>query len=400
MKVVAPISSAMKKVNYATGDEASKGKKTKADVRKQPELENHVEIGGYSYPTLVALNIKKGACAPLKMTFVKAAGLGRKGTLPLEWSKGHCYLHLPSYALPPPNIGYNRNHTRECTLATMDSWVATTHLDKMAGDLIGMKSIAEIEVVSSTWLKAGDLIGMKSIAEIEVVSSTWLKGFGNTHSNMLKVSDFMHVRAARTTAAPTAGITSTVRTRTIHPACAAAALDTTSRPETVDGRPRDEPIRTFVIVICAFTYRYISHYIEYMRHRFTTESAIIGTTATNTWYYMKFASCPEKLTDADRMPLYQDPGRQSTPNYSMLFDYPTPCIAATALGSMITLYCRCTVEKRNIRRRLNVKALTLASNFEKATKGQAMRAKEHSCGDASGRTVMPVQMVEPRLARG
>ncbi|PWA56245.1 disulfide isomerase [Artemisia annua] len=59
MKVVAPISSAMKKVNYATGI-------TIADVRKQPELENHVEIGGYSYPTLVALNIKKGACAPLK----------------------------------------------------------------------------------------------------------------------------------------------------------------------------------------------------------------------------------------------------------------------------------------------------------------------------------------------
>ncbi|PWA44585.1 hypothetical protein CTI12_AA524980 [Artemisia annua] len=39
------------------------------------------------------------------------------------------------------------------------------------------------------------------------------------------------------------------------------------------------------------------------------------------------------------------------------------------------------------------------SNFERATKGQAMRAKEHSCGDASGRTVMPVQMVEPRPAR-
>ncbi|PWA98078.1 protein disulfide isomerase-like 2-3 [Artemisia annua] len=128
MKVVAPISSAMKKVNYATGEgsctrnfswssergrwelstnfheraytkvtKLQKGRKQRykkkhgknvANVRKQPELESHVEIGGYSYPTLVALNVKKGAYAPIKsaskrdriIDFVKAAGLGRKGT--------------------------------------------------------------------------------------------------------------------------------------------------------------------------------------------------------------------------------------------------------------------------------------------------------------------------------
>nr|XP_043627444.1 protein disulfide isomerase-like 2-3 [Erigeron canadensis] len=63
-----------------------------AAAGKQPELEKHVGVGGYGYPALIALNIKKGAYAPLRsayerdqiIEFVKAAGLGGKGTLPLE----------------------------------------------------------------------------------------------------------------------------------------------------------------------------------------------------------------------------------------------------------------------------------------------------------------------------
>lgn len=63
-----------------------------AAAGKQAELERHVGVGGYGYPALVALNIKKGAYAPLKsaferdhiVEFVKLAGLGGKGTLPLE----------------------------------------------------------------------------------------------------------------------------------------------------------------------------------------------------------------------------------------------------------------------------------------------------------------------------
>ncbi|KAL9270957.1 disulfide-isomerase like 2-2-like protein [Drosera capensis] len=59
---------------------------------KQPDLENHVGVGGYGYPAMVALNLKKGAYAPLKsafelehvVEFVKQAGLGGKGNLPLE----------------------------------------------------------------------------------------------------------------------------------------------------------------------------------------------------------------------------------------------------------------------------------------------------------------------------
>ncbi|GJT71888.1 hypothetical protein Tco_1031174 [Tanacetum coccineum] len=36
---------------------------------KQPGLENHVGVGGYGYPALIALNLKKGAYAPLKSAF-------------------------------------------------------------------------------------------------------------------------------------------------------------------------------------------------------------------------------------------------------------------------------------------------------------------------------------------
>ncbi|KVI02075.1 disulfide isomerase [Cynara cardunculus var. scolymus] len=65
-----------------------------AAAGKQPELEKHVGVGGYGYPALVALNIKKGAYAPLRsaferdqiIEFVKTAGLGGKGNLPLEGS--------------------------------------------------------------------------------------------------------------------------------------------------------------------------------------------------------------------------------------------------------------------------------------------------------------------------
>ncbi|KAL5865289.1 hypothetical protein ACOSQ3_002803 [Xanthoceras sorbifolium] len=59
---------------------------------KQPDLENRVGIGGYGYPALVALNVKKGVYAPLKSAFeldhiaefVKEAGRGGKGNLPLD----------------------------------------------------------------------------------------------------------------------------------------------------------------------------------------------------------------------------------------------------------------------------------------------------------------------------
>ncbi|KAL6536845.1 Protein disulfide-isomerase 2-3 [Orobanche hederae] len=61
---------------------------------KQPGLEKHVGVGGYGYPALVALNLKKKAYAPLKsaferdqiIEFVKEAGRGGKGNLPLEGS--------------------------------------------------------------------------------------------------------------------------------------------------------------------------------------------------------------------------------------------------------------------------------------------------------------------------
>ncbi|OVA01123.1 Thioredoxin [Macleaya cordata] len=59
---------------------------------KQPDLEKQVGVGGYGYPALVALNVKKGAYAPLRsafeldqiIEFVKEAGRGGKGNLPLE----------------------------------------------------------------------------------------------------------------------------------------------------------------------------------------------------------------------------------------------------------------------------------------------------------------------------
>ncbi|XP_022970765.1 protein disulfide isomerase-like 2-3 [Cucurbita maxima] len=65
-----------------------------AAAGKQPDLEKRVGVGGYGYPALVALNVKKGAYAPLKsafelahvVEFVKEAGRGGKGNLPLESS--------------------------------------------------------------------------------------------------------------------------------------------------------------------------------------------------------------------------------------------------------------------------------------------------------------------------
>ncbi|GAV62427.1 Thioredoxin domain-containing protein, partial [Cephalotus follicularis] len=63
-----------------------------AAAGKQQDLETRLGVGGYGYPALVALNVKKGAYAPLKSAFeldqikefVKEAGLGGKGNLPLE----------------------------------------------------------------------------------------------------------------------------------------------------------------------------------------------------------------------------------------------------------------------------------------------------------------------------
>ncbi|XP_058070821.1 protein disulfide isomerase-like 2-3 [Magnolia sinica] len=62
-----------------------------AAAGKQPDLEKQVGVGGYGYPALVALNVKKGAYAPLRsayeldqvVEFVKEAGRGGKGNLPL-----------------------------------------------------------------------------------------------------------------------------------------------------------------------------------------------------------------------------------------------------------------------------------------------------------------------------
>lgn len=62
-----------------------------AAAGKQPDLEQKVGVGGYGYPALVALNVKKGVYAPLKsafeldqiIEFVKEAGRGGKGNLPL-----------------------------------------------------------------------------------------------------------------------------------------------------------------------------------------------------------------------------------------------------------------------------------------------------------------------------
>ncbi|XP_059661938.1 protein disulfide isomerase-like 2-3 [Cornus florida] len=62
-----------------------------AGAGKQPDLEKHVRVGGYGYPALVALNLKKGAYAPLRsafqhdqiVEFVKKAGLGGNGNLRL-----------------------------------------------------------------------------------------------------------------------------------------------------------------------------------------------------------------------------------------------------------------------------------------------------------------------------
>ena len=35
----------------------------------QPDLEKRVGVGGYGYPALVALNVKKGVYAPLKSAY-------------------------------------------------------------------------------------------------------------------------------------------------------------------------------------------------------------------------------------------------------------------------------------------------------------------------------------------
>ncbi|KAL8140479.1 hypothetical protein V2J09_006500 [Rumex salicifolius] len=59
---------------------------------KQPDLETRVGVGGYGYPAMVALNLKKAAYSPLKsafelehiIKFVKVAGDGGKGILPME----------------------------------------------------------------------------------------------------------------------------------------------------------------------------------------------------------------------------------------------------------------------------------------------------------------------------
>ncbi|KAI3928540.1 hypothetical protein MKW98_024141 [Papaver atlanticum] len=63
-----------------------------AAAGKQPDLEKQVGVGGYGYPAMVALNLRKKAYAPLRsafqldhiLEFVKEAAGGGKGNLPLE----------------------------------------------------------------------------------------------------------------------------------------------------------------------------------------------------------------------------------------------------------------------------------------------------------------------------
>lgn len=63
-----------------------------AAAGKQPALERAVGVGGYGYPAFIALNLKKGVYAPLRsafelehlVDFVKDAGRGGKGNLPLD----------------------------------------------------------------------------------------------------------------------------------------------------------------------------------------------------------------------------------------------------------------------------------------------------------------------------
>ncbi len=40
-----------------------------AAAGKQPELEKAVGVGGYGYPAMVALNIKKAVYSPLRSSF-------------------------------------------------------------------------------------------------------------------------------------------------------------------------------------------------------------------------------------------------------------------------------------------------------------------------------------------
>ncbi|MCO5609887.1 hypothetical protein L7F22_064120 [Adiantum nelumboides] len=63
-----------------------------AAAGKQPALEQAVGVGGYGYPALVALNVKKNVFAPMRSAFgldpiieyVKDAGRGGKGNLPIQ----------------------------------------------------------------------------------------------------------------------------------------------------------------------------------------------------------------------------------------------------------------------------------------------------------------------------
>ncbi|MCO5602728.1 hypothetical protein L7F22_056865 [Adiantum nelumboides] len=63
-----------------------------AAAGKQPALEQALGVGGYGYPALVALNVKKSVYAPMRsafeaepiIEFVKDAGRGGKGNLPIQ----------------------------------------------------------------------------------------------------------------------------------------------------------------------------------------------------------------------------------------------------------------------------------------------------------------------------
>ncbi|KAM0855528.1 hypothetical protein ACQ4PT_049714 [Festuca glaucescens] len=63
-----------------------------AGAGKQADLEKQVGVGGYGYPAMVALTVKKGAYAPLRSAFqlaeitefVKEAGKGGRGILPVD----------------------------------------------------------------------------------------------------------------------------------------------------------------------------------------------------------------------------------------------------------------------------------------------------------------------------
>ncbi|GJV03592.1 disulfide isomerase-like protein 2-3 [Tanacetum coccineum] len=67
LETLLSVAEKFKKSPYRCQDSVSKAFLDTMD--KKSELEKHVGVGGYGYPALIALNVKKGAYAPLKGAF-------------------------------------------------------------------------------------------------------------------------------------------------------------------------------------------------------------------------------------------------------------------------------------------------------------------------------------------